>query len=68
MLIQLNGDRLDPAHGLVAVDAEHIVSGYRLDVVGKSRLFEEKVGNAIANLLGTTVKSSPEVLQLKLET
>ena len=31
--IQLNCDCLDPAHGLVAVDAARIVSGYRLVVV-----------------------------------
>ena len=36
--VQLNGDGLDPAHGLVAVDAARIVSGGRLIVVEKSRL------------------------------
>ena len=36
--VQLNGDRLDPPHGLVAVAAAWIVSGCRLVVVEKSRL------------------------------
>ncbi len=38
--VQLNGNGLDPAHGLVAVDAARIVSGgrFKLIVVGKSRL------------------------------
>ena len=36
--VQLNGDRLDPPHGLVAVAAAWIVSGCRLVVVKKSRL------------------------------
>ena len=36
--VQLNGNGLDPAHGLVAVDAARIVSGGRLIVVEKSRL------------------------------
>ena len=31
--VQLNGDCLDPAHGLVAVAAARIVSGCRLVVV-----------------------------------
>ncbi len=33
--IQLNGDSVDPAHGLVAVAAAQIVSGGRLVVVAK---------------------------------
>ncbi len=36
--VQLNGDGLDPAHGLVAVDAARVVSGSQLVVVGKRRL------------------------------
>ncbi len=36
--VQLNGDGLDPAHGLVAVDAARVVSGGRLIVVEKSQL------------------------------
>ena len=36
--VQLNGDGLDPAHGLVAVDAARVVSGGRLVVVEKRRL------------------------------
>ena len=37
--VQLNGDGLDPAHGLVAVDdAARLVSGSRLVVIEKRRL------------------------------
>jgi hypothetical protein len=36
--VQLNGDGLDPAHGLVAVDAARVVSGSLLVVVEKRRL------------------------------
>ena len=36
--VHLNGDGLDPAHGLVAVDAARVVSGSRLVVVEKRRL------------------------------
>ncbi len=41
--VQLNGDGLDPAHGLVAVDAARIVSGGRLIVVEKSQLAQHCV-------------------------
>ena len=36
--VQLNGDCLDPARGLVAVDAVRVVSRCRLVVIEKSRL------------------------------
>ena len=37
-VVQLNGDGLDPAHGLVALDAARVVSRSRLVVIEKSRL------------------------------
>jgi hypothetical protein len=33
--VQLNGDSLDPSHGLVAVAAARIVSGCRVVVIAK---------------------------------
>ena len=36
--VQLNGDCLDPARGLVALDAARVVSRGRLVVIEKSRL------------------------------